>query len=336
MLTLRDIATEAGVSVSTVSRVINSSYSVSEDKRKLVLQAMEKLGYEPPSYKSKSSSNGLIVVIDTLPYTEQIDGMTIAACALGYKLLKIYLNADSCNLSYVKSLFKQLDLEKRISGIILINFICDDKDLLSYLDNFPVVQVNQPVNLKSHFFVASDFLHGSYDLAKHIISTGKKRIAAVVTENEFNDIYFLSQRYQGYLLALLEAGITPDPKLELRVSDTVEGHSHITELIQGLIDSGCELPDAYFCFNDLYAGACMSVLARNGISIPGEVAVAGTGNSPGCMFYTVPLTTVDFAAASVGEEAVYMLHSVINKMVSGGKKTLIPHNVIIRESTAGK
>ena len=168
MATIEDVAALAGVSVATVSRVMNNSYVVSEEKRKRVLQAAQTLDYRPPSYGrgQKKSVNKTILVICSVVIYEVIAGIQAMAKELGYEVLIHYsadYNADLSTVGILKN--------KMVDGVIMLNMLLDNDALSSISSRFPVVQCSEYVNLKNAYQVTVDNEGGAHAVVSHLIES---------------------------------------------------------------------------------------------------------------------------------------------------------------------
>lgn len=337
MATIIDVAREAEVSTATVSRVINNSFLVTEEKRQRVLEAMQKLGYVPAD-RTRTSREGvgrLIVVISSMYSSRLTYAIERSARELGYGVVNLFVGDIPGEVMEVNATLQLL--EGKIAGLLLVNFF--DKDNTEFtqtvLPRYKVVQVGEYTELAEHnYCVSSDDYQAAYDAVSHLIDQGCHRVAMFATQNPASRMYFEKQRLSGYRAALMDHGITPIEEL-LRYSDfNAEGAAYATRKL--LRTMGDNLPDGIFCISDTLAMGCLKTLQRAGIRVPEQIAVAAMDGLEQDSYLTPALTSIEQNFEQIGAEAVRLLQELIQGRVQGGRKVYVPHALEVRESTMRK
>ncbi len=189
MATIVDVANEAKVSVATVSRVLNNSFAVTEEKRKLVLAAIEKVGYQP-TVRTKSNRSGggkIIFVVTSILVDDLFDSIQAAANDLGYNVIFNYIgkSKDATAYSSTYDLLRILQ-DQSIAGILLINAIAKDENLQTYFNRIPVVQIGEYCELNPTYAVLTDDIKASFDMTQLLVGKGHRKIAFIFTGDNVN------------------------------------------------------------------------------------------------------------------------------------------------------
>ena len=330
MATINEVAQEANVSISTVSRVINNSFVVTEEKRRSVLAAMKKVGYQPAqrTRNSTSSSNKIILVISSLLIQDLFIEIQNVANDMGYNVLFNYIG-DS-NTGYANSFDLLQLLNDKVCGIILVNTIFKIKEIHTYFERFPVIQVGEAYQSNPCYIVSTDDIHAAYDLTNLLIRKGKNRIAFMTIERpEESKMEFSDNRLKGYKQALIEHNLPICEDLIAYTDFSIEGGIEGTKKLLQLP----KRPDAIFCLSDSMAVGCIKALKSEGINIPNEISVAGFDNLVIASVCSPELTTVAQSFTEIGAEAVRMLDMLINGVMTQGRRIFINYEIIEREST---
>lgn len=335
MATLSEIAKEADVSLATVSRVINKSFRVSDEKRERVLAAMESLGYQYTTKNkiNKSGENRLILVIASIHSSELSDAMQETSKELGYNVLYNYIADKEDGFETALDTLKQFP-ENFISGIITINSVYKNEMLKDALSQYPLVQIGEPLNMpETNYIVSTDDVQAAYDLTEHLIKQGKKKIAIMtIKSSATKSMGFVDNREYGFMKALRDYGL-PFKEEYLIYSDySVDGGAYASSKILKME----EKPDAVLCVSDTMALGCIYTFTRNGVRVPEDIAVCGFDNIDFFEYANPPLTSVDISWGELGIEALKMLDSIINQTLTTGRKLYVPHKIFMRESTVKK
>lgn len=332
MSTITDVAKEADVSLATVSRVINKSFLVSEEKKERVLSAMEKLDYQVPikAKEGRSASPKLILVISTIYLPDLFSGLQTAASELGYAVIYNQNSDNEDGWEMTGDILKILQ-NNIICGIIMVNAIYKNETLRNLLSPYHVVQIGEPINMPQNYWVSIDDVEAAYDLTNHLISLGKKRIALMTIKHSSEKavMAFVENRERGFEKAMREHGLLVEEKLKFFSDYAADGGAYT----MGKLLAKGEKPDAIVCICDSIAYGCLSVCEKNGIKVPEEIAICGFDNMEFSEFTSPTLTSIDQSFADIGREAIVMLNSVINGEISLGRKLFVNHRLIVRKST---
>jgi len=329
-----DIAYRAGVSQPTVSRALRNSPLVNKETRERVQAIARELNYKVDinarKLRSKESKTIALLFsedpgsVDTAisPFFLSIlASITRASARRGYDLLISFQH-------YSENWGADYEDTHKADGIIFLGY----GDYLTYIK-----KIAQLEEVGAHFiawgpvlpnqpghFVGCDNVDGGYQLTKHLISLGHKRIAFIGSTGEFSPEF--GARYQGHTKALLESNIVVDPNLQ---SDAHVNECDGFEGMETLIEKNIEF-SAVFCATDVIAMNAIRALAKHGIRVPEEVAVVGFDDIPMSSFCSPPLTTVKQDTQVAGDMLVDKLIELID-----GKEiqsTQLPTHLVIRES----
>ena len=330
MVTVIDVAKKAGVSVATVSRVLNSNYIVTKEKRDKVLKAIEELGYVPKTTvrTEKNSEKKVIVVLAAAIIHDIIAGIQDFGVQHGYEIMISY------HASEAKSSQPWSFLPKgQLGGLIILNMLFNEQELQEISDTVPVVQCSQYTSIPNAYAVTVDDENAAYHAVSHLIETGKRKIAFVgmgIEEGEgCISTNFSKDRLIGYRRALEDNGITFNPKLVKYSDNSYEsGAQSAIKLLEQQIPF-----DSVFCVTDNLAVACLNTFKEAGYRIPEDIAVCGFDNQEISEMTNPKLTTVDQPFYEIGYESMRMLESIIKCEISTGRRVLIEHKLIKRGST---
>jgi len=331
MVTIKDVAREANVSVATVSRVLNDSGPVSDETKKLIREVAGRMRYVPHSgarslITSKTETIGVL-----LPdlygefFSEVIRGMDDTAQKNGFHLLISRAYADRHGIETAMKAMRG-----RVDGVVAMSPDLDENSLLNLPSTIPVVllcSVPRGYEIDSLTIQNS---RGAREMVAHLVGLGHRRIAIIkgAARN-----YDAAERLRGYRTALKDAGIAPDPALE-RDGDFTEaaGYSAVVELLE-LADR----PTAIFAANDSMAIGALSALRESGVDIPGEMAVAGFDDIPLARYMDPPLSSVHVPICELGARAVeLLLHGITHKNDHQRRRERVSTELVIRRSTSAQ
>jgi LacI family transcriptional regulator len=328
--TIADVAREAGVSMMTVSRVINNKGPVSAATRQQVQEVIDRLNYRPSgiahSLATKQTGTlGLIIPDVSNPFFADVArGAEHIAYAEGYNIFLCNTEEDpQRELAVMASLE-----EKRVDGVVVISRLQSEQlsDALQYLPTAVVINRESRKNgLPVVGTVRLDDVSGGELAVRHLISRGHRRIgflAGPVTS-------FSGQaRTKGYQQALQAAGISFDPAWKYHCSPTVEGGQAAA---RELILTHPEIT-ALFCFNDLVAVGALQACAELGRPVPNHMAVVGYDDVPLAALVTPSLTTCRAPRYELGAEAVRLLLKQIREEAKTGQEIILQTRLVIRSS----
>jgi LacI family transcriptional regulator len=327
LVTIKDVAREAKVSVATVSRVLNDSGPVSDDTRRLIHEIAGRMRYVPHSgarslITSKTETLGVL-----LPdlygefFSEVIRGMDNTARASGFHLLISRSYADKSGIETAMRAMRG-----RVDGVVAMSPDIDADSLLNLPSTIPVVLLCSVSRGHEIDSLTIQNCRGARDMVRHLISLGHKRIA-IIKGSAGN--YDAAERLRGYRIALREVGITADQALE-RSGDFTEagGYAATMELLRLR-----QRPTAIFAANDSMAIGALSALRESGVQVPEEMAVAGFDDIPLARFMDPPLSSVHVPICELGARAVEMLlHGVTSKNDHRRRRERVSTHLVVRES----
>jgi LacI family transcriptional regulator len=330
-LTIRDVARKAGVSIGTVSRVLNRKETVRADIRQRVDLAIDTLGYSPntiaQSMRSRTTQTiGCIIrEISIPPLAAFVRAAHDVLHEAGYALV---LTNSEGNAERERELLKRLN-RRQTDGILLGQYspLTDEFDGFLRSLNMPIVLVDRdrPTWADS---VAADHFHSAKRIADHLLSLGHRRIA-VITGPE--DLFPGGERLRGYRAAHQERGIAIDPQL---VSDTSFLAKSGFSFMSGLLGQR-DRPTAVIAGGiDMLDGVLRAIRAR-GLRIPDDISVVGAGDSSLTELHTPPISVSHWSQTEIGRIAAEMLLDRITGRAEGeARHVLVPTEFVLRESTA--
>lgn len=326
-VTIKDVAKAAGVSVATVSRVLNNSAAVSPAAAENVNNAIKKLGYSPNFLGRnlrKCETNVILAIIpstDQTFYSDIIRGMQTAASELGYDILLSTSNSTcSIELRLLNMLFN-----RTADAAILLGTRLDVKTLAELNKKHFIALCCERIEGADVLTVTVDDEGGAYDAVDRMLKMGHKKIGMVSTEGESMSSY---DREQGYKRALRDNGV--DFREEYIYRGTYD-------FIHGVkaFDYFMNLPDppsAIFCISDILAASVVKRALSMGFKVGGDVSVCGFDNIMLSEMYTPGITTVEQPCYEIGRTVVQELIENITNGTKSNKKIKLPYRFIERES----
>lgn len=328
-LTIKDIARLAGVSDSTVSRVLTNHPSVSEKTRRDVLTVINDSGYLPDSVARclvTGRSNTLAFITEDIrnPFFAEIArGVEDAAGAEGYRV--IYCSTDG-DVEKEKT-YVELVIGYRVSGIIFTSY-SGSPDILDIASRRGVssVLVNRYFNYLHSDCVVVDNLAGAYDATKLLVSLGHKRIAHI--GGGFKSSTSLERR-AGYEKALSDSGVELDEKIVL--PGDLKARTGYEQALRILAAGDVT---AIFAANDLMAMGAWRACLQMGRKVPADIAIVGFDDIELASFPNVSLTTVRQPKYDLGRLSVNLLLKRVKGLVDKHyEKVVLPTELIVRESS---
>jgi LacI family transcriptional regulator len=335
MPTLREIADRAGVSVGTVSNVINGTAAVSAERRERVLAAIRELDYQPNhvarSLKLKKTRMlGMVISDITNPFFPQlVRGAEDAALKNSYLL--ITFNTDD-NVEREKRVLSVLR-QRRVDGVLLVVApnAGDDGHIRGILDSgMPIVCLDRlPAGIEVDS-VSVDNVAGARDCVRHLISMGHRRIAILTGPKA---VQTAAERLQGYQEALIQAGIAADPALILEGDFRSESGYRLGRALL----AGSDRPTAVFVCNNMMALGLLRALAELGLNCPRDVAVASFDDFPLAEAFQPRMTAVAQPAYSIGYRGAELLIARIEGRPAEPRPSRIrlATQLLVRESSTG-
>ncbi|HEX5692737.1 MAG TPA: substrate-binding domain-containing protein [Roseiflexaceae bacterium] len=326
-ITIHDIARAAGVSPSTVSRVLNSTTPVAEDKRAAVLAAIDELNYRPNAAaqglaSGRSMTIGVVTQSVGSPfYTAILRGIEQGLQTSGYQLL---FASGNWRMHEERKAVEALT-GRRVDALIVMGGRLPDEQLRQVAAQVPLVVIGQNVaGLEAHC-LRVDNVRGAYQATRHLLDLGHRRIAHITGDLSHADAI---ERRDGYAQALADAGIAVDP--QLIVEGTFVEQSGLLAL-EALISRAMPFT-ALFAANDQMAYGARLALYRRGIRVPEDLSLIGFDDLFGSAYTTPPLTTVRQPMDEVGRAAARAALQLLAGQPLAPQ--IFPAELVVRESTA--
>ncbi|WP_327583652.1 LacI family transcriptional regulator [Nonomuraea sp. NBC_00507] len=332
--TLRDVAKRANVSIRTVSNVVNGYAPVSEELRVRVQAALDELDYRPNliARNLKQGRTGMIALVVPeldVPYFAELARQVItAARAHGYVVMIDQTDGDG---DRERELLGRDSRATMFDGLLLSPLTVSAQELRSRGNRIPIVLLGEHIFNGSFHHVAIDNVAAARDATAHLLGLGRRRVAAI-GDQPYATGETAQLRTAGYRQGLARAGLEVDERL---IVSTPHFHRRLgAEAMESLLALP-EPPDAVFCYNDLLALGAMRALTRAGRRIPDDVAVAGIDDIEEGQYSTPSLTTVAPDKGEIARRAVNILLEAISGTAAAPAEIVVPHRLIVRESTAG-
>jgi LacI family transcriptional regulator len=335
MVTIRDVAEQAGVAPITVSRVINHAGNVSDTTRQRVEAAVDALGYVPNRLASSFRSNktntlGLILTDITNPFwTTVARGVEDEADEHGFNV--ILCNTDESEQEEGK--YVRVLLQKQVDGFLLVPS-SDSMNSITLIQKqeTPLVVMDRRV-LGKIDSVRCDSIKGARALTRHLIELGHRRIAALSGSKHVSTAV---DRVQGYKRALRDANLEIDPSLVHYQAFTQEAGYAMTQKVF----AGPSPPTAIFAVNNFIAIGAYKALRDRGLRVPEDVSLVAFDDLPTALVLEPFLTVASQPAYEMGKRATQLL---IDRMANSESETappseqeeiVLPVELMIRRSTA--
>ncbi|MBR3019106.1 MAG: LacI family DNA-binding transcriptional regulator [Clostridia bacterium] len=324
MATLKDVAERAGVTITTVSRMLNGRVKVSETTRARITAAMEEIGYYPNEMarslvRKNSSFIGLIVPsAQNYFFAEFIQHIEAAAEQKGFRLLLCVSNQDQKK----EQEYYQMLLSNKVVGVIMANY----SQNLPVRGTAPIVVFEQPVFPNIPYALTDDWM-GGHLAGKHLIEKGCRHLLYLSGNAEKNSIS--NKRFEGFAAACAEAD-RPQPLLVEATWD--EFISMRYDLSVSRLFSQHPEADGIFTSNDIMAAGVVQYCRKNNIRIPEEKKIVGYDDTSFASLCAVPLTTIH---QPIQELAQYAVECTL-KQANGATvpvSTVFPVQLVERETT---
>jgi DNA-binding LacI/PurR family transcriptional regulator len=331
--TIKDVAERAGVSASAVSMYLNNRPGLSRPTQTRIADAIAELGYVPRTDGRRNASSGFVgLIVEKLPlslrgdhfYADVTDGIQHEAERLGYTLAISVLNEPPVGLPRMVE-------EQQIAGILGIGGGDVTDDLLHRIAdrNIPLVTVDNQSSTRILNNVVVDNHRGAYLALRHLIELGHERIAIIRGPEKYKS---LTERYQGYVQALYDAGLPLDPALiQQPISKGLprKGYLEAQQILK--LDP---LPTAIFAVTDRTALGALDALREHGLRVPEDISITGFDDMPPDVYSHRPLTSVTSKRFEMGRVAMQRLHALIADPSLVPIKLVMPTELVVRESTA--
>lgn len=326
VVTLAMVAETAGVSPSTVSRILTGNARVSDDKRKAVEDAIAKLNYQPNVLarglaQGRTLSIGVLTQDISSPFYGQAH-RGIEDELVGTGIVPLFVSGH-WNAADEAERMSHL-LGRRVDGVIVLTGRLTDEQLREYAKRVPLVVTGRTLKGGNIASLRVDDFKGAHRATRHLIELGHRRIAHIAGPQDHADSL---ERLRGYRQALEEGGIAFDDRL-VAGGDFLEPSG--AQAIDRLLSNGRSF-SAVFASNDQMAYGARLALYQRGIRVPEDVSLIGFDDLPGSRYAIPPLSTIHQPVYELGQAAARMLL----KLIEGGRsRVALPDpELVAREST---
>ena len=332
---IKDIAREAGVAISTVSNVINKSRFVSSDTKEKVLKAIEKIGYRPNiiarGLRIQSTRTVAVIVPDigSSFFSQVINGIEEVARKRNYTMI-----LGCTSFDFIE--------EERITNVMIDSFIdgfiffsgFDNYELIKkiYDRNIPVVALDKDFGETDIPTVVIDNFEAAKSCVDYLYNLGHKKIGYV--SFTYDKQTTVRKRFEGYLAGLKKNNLKFDPDLVL-MSQEMRRHETVStyETARNFLKKG-NIPTAFLTVADMFAFGLLRALKDEGFKVPSDVSVMGFDNILFSQYTDPLLTTLKQPKRLMGNIAMDLLLDIIEGKIIKDKKIIIPTSIVERDSVA--
>ncbi|MDR2588308.1 MAG: LacI family transcriptional regulator [Spirochaetales bacterium] len=335
-MTSREIARLAGVSVSTVSIVLNGKPGVSEETRTRVMDILEQNGFSLNMRNPVALQGGVIRFCKIAKHgqivndrhnafiSDYTDGIIEEA-----KLHGLSVEVATFNGSSLLSVSELIRVSHGLTGCIILatELSQGDIDIFDGI-GIPFVFLDAMYEFSPHDFVTMDNMKMTFDMVRHLYELGHRKIGMLYNEGGSN----FGQRKTAFIRALASLGLSFREDWMLRIGSTHEtAQSDMYRQIQGKKD----LPTAFFASNDMIAAGAIAALQSLHYKVPEDISVGGFDDIPVASFIDPPLTTISVPKFDIGRLAVSVLLDKIKKRgVYLSQKSVLAGKLLVRKSTS--
>ena len=331
--TIADVAKLAGVSPSSVSMYLNNRPGIGVETQVRIADAIDELGYVPRGGEARRKSKGFIgVLVEKLPklltgdmfYADVTSGIQREAESLGYSIAVSVIDEPA-------EVLPRLVAEDSIEGLLALGGgdITDQLLHLIIKSGMPLVTVDNQSDLQPLNSVVVDNYRGAYLATRHLIELGHRRIAVIQGPRKYKS---LTERYHGYLNAMIDAGLGIDLELVQRPLSSGlpnKGYREMKALLA--IDAP---PTAVFAVSDRTALGAIPAIQEAGLAVPRDISIVGFDDMPPSVYPTPALTTVTSERLAMGHIAMQRLHQIIKNPRHAPINIVMPCQLVIRDSSA--
>ncbi|WP_157245004.1 LacI family DNA-binding transcriptional regulator [Nonomuraea typhae] len=328
---LKDVAEHAGVSIKTVSNVVNGYPHVRPDTRARVEAAIAELRYQPnlSARNLRSGRSGVIALAVpdlSIPYFSELATKVIEVADLrGWTVLIDQTQGERDKEQLVMSGIRA----QLIDGLLFSPLALTPEDVRARTDQTPMVLLGERVGGGTLDHIAVDNVAAAHLATTHLIGLGRRRIAAIGAQRAARAAT-AEQRLRGFRQALSDAGMSEHAVAGVSDYHRADGAEAMARLLTHTP------PDAVFCFNDTLALGALRTLLSRGVRVPQDVALIGFDDIEDGRFSTPTLTTIAPDKTHIAEAAVGLLAARLAATGPEPPQDLCaPHRLIVRESTAG-
>lgn len=327
-ITIKDVAREANVSVATVSRVLNNKSNVSEDAIRAVNRAVEELGYSPNFLGRdlrKSETKRILAIIGSTEqsfYNDVLRGMQDACYTQGYDVLIATTRNDPEHEMHLLGML----FSKAVDGAVLLAPKLDSKTIFDLSKRFPMATCLERLDTEGILCVTINNERAGFDATSYLIGKGRKHIGLITTKIRSQSSV---DRENGYRRALETAGIPYDERLVFYGDYSAESGTRACEEFLSLDIK----PDAIFSISDIISLGAMNYAMQKGYTVGKDILFFGFDNVLYSHMFMPRLSTVDQPCYLQGKTVAEKLMSNIKSEEPDNNTYMLPHSLILREST---
>ncbi len=329
-VTIKEVAKEANVSPSTVSRVLSDSSQISEKTKEIVREAISKLNYRPNAIARSLANNKSRIIGVVFPneaqdlltnpfFIQAMKGMSRYAQSKRYYITYAFSEDEKTESDYINDFINS----NLVDGVCLLRARKDDKSI-EYLKNtgFPFVVIGRPEESEGMLWVDNDNFKATYNLVNELIKKGHKEIGFLGAQKEWN---VTKDRLKGFKVACEINGIVVKDKNIVMKNEFNEeqGIEGTTELLQK------SNPTAIIVEDDILAFGALKVINEKNIN---NISVIGFNNTPLAQFQKPPLASIDINASELGYYAAKILIDYLESNKTSINHYIVDSKLIERES----
>ncbi|HZG75312.1 MAG TPA: LacI family DNA-binding transcriptional regulator [Paenibacillus sp.] len=334
-VTIKDVARRAGVSPSTVSRVISNHPRISEETSLRVRKVMEEIGYHPNMMAKSLVSRTTRTIAVILPrpadelfqnlfFSEVIRGIVTQSTRSGYDLLMATGTTEREELETVTRLVRG----RRVDGILLLYSRANDPVVAMLKEaDFPFAIIGRNEDYPDILTIDNDNVQASYDATRHLISQGHERIGFVSGPP---NLIVSRDRLAGYSKAMREAGLPVRNDWIVEGEFLQESGYRAMSLLMGLP----ERPTALVVIDDVVTFGILRGLVELGYSVPKDLGLVSFNNIVFSELATPPISSIDIGIYQLGYTASQeLIRSIQPEHAAHTVRHIIPHRLVVRESS---
>lgn len=325
-VTITDIAKKAGVSIATVSRILNQKDTVSLPTRHKVLQAMDELGYDSGAAKSSSSYQTILIFVPDFAnpfYARIIDGIQQTANKNDFEVFLIQTKDIYLDHVHLTGLVKKGGFK----GVIWLAS-SPPTELLDLISRYcPMVMCCEYPEDYECSYISIDDVAAAHKAVTYLISIGCRNIGFINCSLKYK---YARHRRKGYLKALNDAGL-PVPS-EWNITIPSIDYTLADSAISQALNAG-QIPDAFFTCSDVFAVAMVNAAKQYGLRVPEDISVIGFDNVETSRMSLPAITTIRQPCFQLGQQACSILLEKISNPSTPDRQILLGTEFIIRDST---
>lgn len=329
-VTAHDVAKAAGVSQRTVSNVVNIPERVGSETRKRVQAAIDELGYRPNPHARglRTRRTGVIAFVVPeldIPYFSDLARSLIPE--LDRRALTLVVDQTNGDQARERAVLQGGSVSATFDGVLLNALNLTAADIEAAAASQPIVLLGEEDYGPSVDQIAVDGVEAAYVATRHLIETGRTRIAALGRQSR--EAGTTAQREAGFVKAMEEAGLDPFRYMTLVEYTRASGAAAMRSMLDAT-----DPPDGVFCFNDLLALGAMRAAWERGLRIPEQIAFVGFDDVEDGRYSMPSLTSVAPDKATIASRAVEMLTERIAGHTGPGRRERAGFELVVRESSA--